>query len=1396
MIFLQRENGVADFSFTADAARILKDGVVIQDWTTGGVIHGIPQGDGYRVELRTGSVVTSDTLAVGAIVFAVGQSNMSGWFEGPSELASQSPTYVLTNGKWIQAAGTGAAAFATDMASALGAPVAIVNASAGGIALLQKNSSGNPYWLDESQGTPFANAVTALKSVGGKAELTIWMQGEQDARGGTTAQDYANGLTTVIHDLRAQLSLPNVLISGLGATADLAAGPFDNPFTTTIRQGQQLAAVGDPTLKFVATSLDYDLANGVHLSGVSRAFQALDLARAAAAMEGVSWHGPGDLTGTSANETMTGSTADDRMDGGIGNDILYGQGGNDLMRGGVGSDTLYGGDGNDLMSGGYGNDVLYGGPGHDEMAGDVGADILYAGADGSLMFGGADNDSLFGGAGADILNGDAGADQMVGGGGGDTYYVDSLSDVVTELAGGGIDTVNASVDYVLPANVENLILLSGATIGTGNELDNTITDGSGAGALYGLDGADHLNGAGGNDVLYGGAGDDYLDGGLGADLMDGGAGNDTYVVDSTSDSIVESPGAGNDTVRTTLASYVLAASLENLVATGTLAFVGTGNASDNSLTGAKLNDTLYGGAGADVLSGLTGDDLLYGGADNDVLYGGDGKDTLDGGAGADAMSGGAGDDLYVVENAGDNVTEIANQGADTVQAGLASYTLGANVENLVYTGASAFAGAGNALANSLTGGAAADALNGLDGNDSLFGGSGDDTLTGGAGSDQLYGGVGYDTAVFTGAQSSYIITATATGYQIVDKRAGSPDGTDTLTGIEAAWFSDGVIVLGGGAPPNHAPTVAQPLADQSANEDAGFVFSVPAGSFADADAGDTLTFSATLVGGASLPAWLTFNKTTRTFSGAPAAGDIGATDIRVTATDSALASISDTFTLTVAHTNHAPMLVQPLANQTATQDSAFTFVLPANAFADVDAGDSLTYAATLQNGADLPSWLHFDASTRTLSGTPLNLDVGSVAVTVTARDLAGASAAGGFAITVANMNDAPVVNGPSTGAVFEDGVLVANGQLIATDPDVGASATWSVLGSATATFGAFSVDGAGLWTYTLNNAAAQPLNAADHVSESFTVLADDGQGGTATRVITITINGEDDIQALTLTGAGGADTLTGGEGADLLSGGGGNDRLYGGGGADILDGGLGDDALFGGAGVDSLYGGDGKDTLDGGAGADQLTGGAGDDTYVVDNAADVIIEAAGGGSDLVKATSAAFALSDNLENLTNIGSGAFTGYGNALANVMTGGAGADTFYGGDGNDRLVGGEGADVLVGGAGADTLTGGVGADTFVYRDLNDSTSSGADTIVDFSRADGDSIDLSLIDADTTLAGDQAFVFLGTGVFTHHAGELRYQISGSMAIIYADVNGDGVADLAIKASGVSGFIAADFHP
>jgi Ca2+-binding RTX toxin-like protein len=239
----------------------------------------------------------------------------------------------------------------------------------------------------------------------------------------------------------------------------------------------------------------------------------------------------------------------------------------------------------------------------------------------------------------------------------------------------------------------------------------------------------------------------------------------------------------------------------------------------------------------------------------------------------------------------------------------------------------------------------------------------------------------------------------------------------------------------------------------------------------------------------------------------------------------------------------------------------------------------------------------------------------------------------------------------------------------------------------------------------------------------------------------------------------GNDYLNGGAGDDYLDGGTGDDLLLGGDGNDTLAGGAGADLLFGDAGADKLDGGDGDDVLEGGAGPDTLIGGAGNDT--------ASYEHSGAGVTVSLLTGTGFggdAAGDTLMGIENLSGSAF-------------------------GDRLQGDAGNNHIQGGGGTDFLVGGGGADTFVFMSIADSTPAAPDLIADFTSAAGDKIDLTAIDADSTTAINDAFNYIGAGAFTGTAGELHF-VAG---IVEGDVNGDAVADFAIKVP-IAALLATDF--
>ncbi|MGB4056557.1 MAG: type I secretion C-terminal target domain-containing protein [Alphaproteobacteria bacterium] len=465
--------------------------------------------------------------------------------------------------------------------------------------------------------------------------------------------------------------------------------------------------------------------------------------------------------------------------------------------------NVYGTNGVDVMGFGYG-----------------GVHKIGDGVDNILGLNG--NDTIDAAGGDDIIDGGAGADAMTGGAGDDTYYVDNAGDTAIEIAGGGTDTVLASVSHAIGAEVENLTLMVAGLTGTGNDLVNTITGTSGS---------------------------DTLDGGIGADVMNGGLGNDTYKVDDLNDATNDT--GGIDTVVASVDSYVLNSSIENLTLAGA-AHIANGNALANTITGTSGADIIDGAVGADTMVGGLGDDTYYvdnaldrtteaggGGTDTvlagvsytlngDVenltmtvaglvgtgnslansLIGTDGADTLDGAGGADSMSGGSGDDTYKVDNIGDVVTEAVGGGNDTVITSLDGFVLTeGELENLTLTGAARIA-TGNSSVNILTGTLGADTLDGAGGADTMIGLAGNDTYKVddlGDVTTEVAGG-GIDTVIAT--VDGYVLNAEVENLTLAGlARTGTGNAQNNIligtSGVDTLYGLDGNDELDGGIGGDH-----------------------------------------------------------------------------------------------------------------------------------------------------------------------------------------------------------------------------------------------------------------------------------------------------------------------------------------------------------------------------------------------------------------------------------------------------------------------------------------------------------------------------------------------------------------------------------------------------------------
>ncbi len=901
-----------------------------------------------------------------------------------------------------------------------------------------------------------------------------------------------------------------------------------------------------------------------------------------------------------------------------------------------------------------------------------------------------------------------------------------------------------------------------------------------------------INGTAGNDTLTGRVGvNNIINGGAGADTMTGSTANDIYFVDNVGDTISDT--GGTDEVRTTLASYTLGAGLENLTGLVNTGQVLTGNASANTITGGTGNDTIDGGTGADTMNGGAGNDIYYvdnvgdsitdssgtdevrttlasytlgaglenltgtvntgqtltGNGRDNVITGGSGNDIIDGGIGADTMNGGAGNDIYYVDNVGDSITD--SSGTDEVRTTLASFTLGAGLENLTGTVNTGQTLTGNGSDNVITGGS---------GNDIIDGGVGADTMDGGAGNDIYY----VDNA----------------GDNITDS-----SGTDEVrTGLASYTLGSGLENLTG------TVNTGQALSGNGLDN----VITGGTGN----DTIDGGTGADTMDGGAGNDIYYVDN-----------VGD-GITDS--SGTDEVRTTLAS-YTLGTGIENLTGLVN---TGQTLTGNGLDNVITGGTGNDIIDGGVG---ADTMTGGDGNDTYYIDDWSDVVVEGVGEGTDTIIASQSVDLFD---------------NVENLTLVGGAD---------LYANGNGLDN----------VIIGNS----GANLINGLG-GADTMSGGLGDDTYYVDDTGDLVIENVGEGYDTTKSRIsYTLT----DNVEKLVLTGAAAIDgtgngldnVIFGNSAANLIDGGAGADRMIGGDGDDTyvvdnigdtieessgggtdtvlssiayhLGGNVENLTLTGAASINAtgnglnnvITGNSGDNVLDGRVGADTMSGGLGNDTYIVDNAGDVVIEDIGAGTDTVQ-SSISYTLGVNVENLTLTGAGAIDGTGNDLANVLTGNAGNnvldggdgndtlkgaagnDTLIGGLGNDTLKGGAGNDILIGGSGLDTLDGGAGADTFVFNTGDTgNTKTTADQVVSFSTAEGDHIDLTGWDADSTTVGSQEFTFIGSAAFSGTAGELHVvqNNAGTMSFISGDTDGDGIADFMIAVAmgpGQGALVASDF--
>jgi Ca2+-binding RTX toxin-like protein len=941
------------------------------------------------------------------------------------------------------------------------------------------------------------------------------------------------------------------------------------------------------------------------------------------------------LGGTAGTDTLLAGSGDDTLYGDGGNDRLEGGDGNDQFRGGPGDDILTDSGGDDVMHGDDGNDVIHGGNGVNLILGGFGKDFVVDGKDFSEAFGGPGDDFILGSDGTEQDMGNEGNDWLEGG------------------------------------------LLDGAP---GDNFNNRFADD--------VVGNDVFIGSGGPDVMFGEGGDDIMVGSSSGVNFNG----DKYRGQSGFDWATfknEAAGVGID-----MNVRAFNAGIAGPVALGVVARFDaveglSGSSHSDLLRGDDADAVLLPLAGAqgsvlknfDLISGLrafvgaaaAGPDGLVGTADDqfgtgNIILGGDGSDMLEGRAGDDLIDG----DQWL------NVRISVRQNPDGTGPEIASFD---SMVSLVLLMVNGTYNPGQLVIQR-----------------EILPGS---------------GAFNFDTALFSGPAGNYAIlfddngTPADTTDDLVIVENNDPllpaIEVDRLTHIERLRFADQALVLAPGL--NKEPLGALRISDPTPA--VGQTLTVSAARIADADNTATagavpgpLDFFWQFEKRAGSGIWEDIvtvtplgaeNATGETFTVTP---DLNGLAIRVMGLykdqrgvlepvfSAPTAAVTPAGTGTVNALPVGTVLLSdatPIEGQLLTATSAFTDadgLLPAS---------PVTFQWQAGTGAVFTDLAGATGATFTPTQGQVGLQVRVVASYI---DGGGnpeqvVSAATGV---VGDLFAGTAADDVWTGTVARD-VASGNG---GNDVLRGLAGNDTLSGGA----GNDTLSG-GAGNDIMRGGAGDDLYVVDSALDVVAEAVGAGTDRVLTTLASYTLGAN--VENLTYSGTGSfagagnglANRITGGAGADTLTGSAGNDTLTGGAGADTLAGGAGDDTLTGGAGAD---------TLSGGLGSDTLIGGAGDDVYFVNQVNDLVQEGVNAGVDGVRATSARYVLSANVENLTFIGVGNFTGAGNALANTLRGGAGADTLTGGGGADTLAGGAGADTLTGGAGADTLSGGLGGDTLI--------------------------------------------------------------------------------------------------
>jgi Ca2+-binding RTX toxin-like protein len=1134
-----------------------------------------------------------------------------------------------------------------------------------------------------------------------------------------------------------------------------------------------------------------------------------------------------DLTGSEFGDVLTGSSAANAIDGLSGNDIISGKGGDDALDGGAGDDQIWGDAGNDTIDGGAGRDVAS----YSLPAGTIGS-LEAIQAEGAIVVRLVQADGSFEELFSVVVSG-TGAASVTGLGSMAALGTDTISNV--EELRFVIDTFPAPPTEGQVVHL-NLAVHVGSFI-TGSVINDVID-------LNDYPGVTNVHAGFGDDTIIGRtSSNDALRGEAGNDTIIGNASNADYDLAAfalpagMTGTLRVVAGTGADVGRlivervdgVTVERLFIVSIAENGIATvqgvSSAAFLGT-----DSVSGVDALDFILGNgpnqyvtirmpgvwtAGANLIGGTgqsdlvalgEGDDQVRGNAGDDVLLGGGGDDFFRGGTGIDYFNGGSGfDRISFFETAAIQAVVADLRTGLITNDGFGNAEIMVGIEGL--GGGTAFPDTfyGNDDANFILVDVG-DTARSFGGDDSFQLGSAPALVDGGAGFDivRLFN-LGYLVPDENADGLADSIAPAAAGF-VVDLRTGTiRDGygnSGTIIGIEAVFGSElGDSLTGSLGNDQLSGGGGDDLIDGVSGSDDSVLYLLPGG------AGETLSI---VEGTGAQQGMKLVVLTSGTTSTTLATVGISGGTTSVTGLGAAAYLGVDTLTnidrlvfttvggASVELSIGSGLVVDGLiagatvfmdANENGILDSGESFTTSAAdgsfSFLSLGSGPIVALGGT-NSDTGLPNLVTLSAPKGSSIVNPLTtlvqkvLEQGGADTAEEAASIVASAFGIAPELDLLNLDLVGAAAAGNEAALDAQKVAVQIVALIVAARDAGSEeAAATVLSNLAALAGASAegevVDLSDSETLTEALAGAIPPDAIETLIETLAQT-------------NIAIGNSESLEELTRTQA---VALT--QGNDLDN---------------VLEGGDQADSLSGFGGNDSLKGKAGNDTLDGGTGADTMVGGVGDDLYFVDNPGDLVTEAWGEGTDSVS-SSISYTLTAEVEDLTLTGSAA-NGAGNGLDNVITGNAASNRLNGGGGNDRLVGGDGVDYFTGGAGADTFVGEINATKIVGK----GGSISVDVILDY-QAGVDKIDLSGIDANTNIAGNQAFAWTkaanpGIGELSiRHFGNMNAaeaalgfdidgvegssSYAGPVAIVLGNVDG-GAADFMIVFTGTEQILTADF--